>query len=146
MLKRKTRGFTLIELLVVIAIIGILSSVVLASLNTARTKARDAQRMQTVKSLKTAIELYATTNGVYPQYGSEGTGYAVSNLSAYLVPTHIQVIAPDPQGQTNYYVWGPNGASYGLWIYTEARAGWCLTGMSVNTGWWGAGTAGLCSF
>ena len=57
---KNTRGFTLIELLVVIAIIGILSSVVLASLNTARADARDSQRLQDMQQLKTAIELCAS--------------------------------------------------------------------------------------
>ncbi len=61
------RGFTLIELLVVIAIIGILSSVVLASLNTARLKARDARRISDIKNLQLALELYADDNdGNYP--------------------------------------------------------------------------------
>jgi type IV pilus assembly protein PilA len=51
MFKNTKRGFTLIELLVVIAIIGILSSVVLASLNTARIKARDAARLSDVNQM-----------------------------------------------------------------------------------------------
>lgn len=60
-------GFTLIELLVVIAIIGILSSVVLASLNSARTKARDTRRVSDLKQVQVALELYYDANSKYPQ-------------------------------------------------------------------------------
>ncbi len=63
---RRTGGFTLIELLVVIAIIGILSSVVLASLNSARLKARDARRVADLKQIQIALELYYDANGKYP--------------------------------------------------------------------------------
>jgi len=61
------KGFTLIELLVVIAIIGILSSVVLASLNTARQKSRDAKRVSDIKNTQLALELYFDTNKEYPE-------------------------------------------------------------------------------
>lgn len=65
--QRSLGGFTLIELLVVIAIIGILSSVVLASLNTARTKSRDARRLTDIEQIRTALEFYADANsGKYP--------------------------------------------------------------------------------
>ncbi len=57
------RGFTLIELLVVIAIIGILSSVVLASLNTARSKGADAAIKSNLNNLRAQAELvYDNTN------------------------------------------------------------------------------------
>jgi prepilin-type N-terminal cleavage/methylation domain-containing protein len=59
------KGFTLIELLVVIAIIGILSSVVLASLNVARGRGADAKVKAQIASVRSASELFSDTNGGY---------------------------------------------------------------------------------
>jgi prepilin-type N-terminal cleavage/methylation domain-containing protein len=65
----KKKGFTLIELLVVIAIIGLLSSVVFASLNGARVKARNASRISTLKQYAIAFELAFDDNSKYPDPG-----------------------------------------------------------------------------
>ncbi len=59
------KGFTLIELLVVIAIIGILSSVVLASLSTARGKGNDAKVKAQLSGARAAAEVYFDTNSGY---------------------------------------------------------------------------------
>lgn len=62
----KTGGFSLVELMVVITIIGILSSVAIASLNSSRIKARDANRLSLVKQYANALELYRGANTAYP--------------------------------------------------------------------------------
>jgi prepilin-type N-terminal cleavage/methylation domain-containing protein len=71
MMKTNTfkRGFTLIELLVVIAIIGILASVVLASLNSARDKGSDAAIKSSINNMRAQAELYYDSNGNH--YGTE---------------------------------------------------------------------------
>ncbi len=67
-------GFTLIELLVVIAIIGILASVVLASLNEARENARDAVRKADLDQIRIAMNLYYNNHGNFIEGGS-GCGW-----------------------------------------------------------------------
>lgn len=92
-MRNNKKGFTLIELLVVIAIIGILSSVVLASLNSARQKSRDARRVADIKQLQLALELYYDSNqGVYP-----GT------LAPLSTGGYIAVVPTDPNGGSYLY-------------------------------------------
>ena len=68
-----SRGFTLIELLVVIAIIGILSSVVLASLNTARNKGNDAAIKSNLANARAQAELFYDANTLSYMVTAGGT-------------------------------------------------------------------------
>ncbi len=125
--RKEMKGFTLIELLVVIAIIGLLSAVVLSSLNTARMRARDAQRKSDIVQIRNAMELYFLNNGYYPwedaydtSMGSGGTLPSGSNwtltsgIYAGLVPTYIKKLPVDPINSGNYYYnYEPNSAAQG---------------------------------
>ena len=101
MTNRFSRGFTLIELLVVIAIIGILSSVVLASLNSARVKGRDARRISDMKQLQLALELYQDINDGYP-VTALGLEAATTSLAALVTNNFISSIPSDPTNSGVY--------------------------------------------
>ena len=105
-MKSDKRGFTLIELLVVIAIIGLLASIVLASLNSARKKSRDARREADLKQIQNAMELYANDNGgLYPN-DTTANGAAISGLVGKgLSSSFIQSIPDDPAGSGAHYYW-----------------------------------------
>lgn len=132
------KGFTLIELLVVIAIIGILSSVVLASMNSARKKARDARRHADLKSLQLALESYYDTNGQYPTAATE-VDVSSSTLSALTTGGYITALPGDPAPSQNYrYVTDTNGTEYCLGANLEGTvptpADTCPTTKVTGTG------------
>ncbi len=127
--EKKMRGFTLIELLVVIAIIGLLSSVVFASLGPARVKSRDAVRLSDLRQLKTALELYyESNNNTYPNSGGNwdgiytcwGDSSGESNPNGWitgLAPTYISRLPRDPRNHTDcgtQYIYLSDGANYKL--------------------------------
>lgn len=95
MLKNK-KGFTLIELLVVIAIIGLLSTLAVVALTSARTKARDSKRVADMKQVQTAMELYYSDNVAYPACTS-GLVSDCAALASYL-PGYATL--KDPGGAT----------------------------------------------
>ncbi|MEK7628545.1 MAG: type II secretion system protein [Patescibacteria group bacterium] len=121
------RGFTLIELLVVIAIIGILSSVVLASLNSARKKGRDARRISDVKQLQNALELYYDTNQAYP---------AALDAASLITPGYIAAIPvdPNPSGGSYAYDQVSSGVSYYLGANLETSGHAVLSADADSTG------------
>lgn len=115
---RGVTGFTLIELLVVIAIIGVLASIVLASLNTARKKSRDTRRIADMSQAKLALELFYDSKRVYP---------LLADLPSFLSPTYIATWPSDPITGTAYpyigLVTSPGGASNAT--CTDADGGTC---------------------
>ena len=72
--KIKTKGFTLIELMTAVAIIGILSAIVLVSVNSFRVKARDAKRLSDMAQMQAALEMYKNAYGRYPDSDMSGVG------------------------------------------------------------------------
>ena len=96
-MKSSQKGFTLIELLVVIAVIGILAAVILASLNNARAKARDARRIADFNQMKIALNGYYAANGSYPissSWAIQGNG-GWTTLETDLA-TYIPKLPVDP--------------------------------------------------
>jgi prepilin-type N-terminal cleavage/methylation domain-containing protein len=135
----KKSGFTLIELLVVIAIIGVLSSVVLASLNTARSKGNDAAIQANLGTVKTQATLFYGNNG---NAYDDATGTVLGDCSAsdgaggIFADTTVQnvIAAVDGMNGTGSIVCNSTATEYA--IYSSLTAGgWCAdsTGFSGNS-------------
>ena len=150
--KNFSRGFTLIELLVVIAIIGILSSVVLASLNTARGKGADAAIKSNLANIRAQGEIIYDSNTPNSYSGlCTNPNVASQTLSAAnaLGGTVVNVLAT--AGTATTVVCHIN-ATNGAWAVSSAMKttstnSWCVdsTGASRQiTGAYLAGSATVC--
>ena len=124
------KGFTLIELLVVVAIIGLLSTLSIVALNTARAKARDARRVSDVKQIQTALELCYNDTGDYPT-----TIASLSPKYMGTVPT-----APTPFDNTtncstakNSYAYNYTAGTYTLTYCLGAATGGLPVGVGTAT-------------
>ena len=79
-MRKSHKGFTLIELLVVIAIIGLLSTLAVVALNSARQRSRDAKRVADIRQIQTALELAFSETNDYPTGTDVELGTDVSVL------------------------------------------------------------------
>jgi len=113
------KGFTLIELLVVIAIIGLLSTLAVVALGSARVKARDSKRLSDLKQTQTALELYYTDNSAYPIAAAAvtlGSGnFACLNTSGWAAAgcaTPFMGNVPADPGSSSYTYTSADGTTY----------------------------------
>lgn len=153
--QNRRRGFTLIELLVVIAIIGLLASIILASLNVARAKARDARRYSDLTQLQLALEMSYDNSNVYPIASAppdpnwwsvcpSGGSHDITGANGYipnLAPTYIPVLPTEPSGCTGPgyfkgYIYKSNGTDYKVATDWEAELGTeCKLGKKFADTW-----------
>lgn len=94
--QRHNRGFTLLELLVVIAIIGILTTVIVASINTSRSKTKDAAIISDLKQFQILLNLEYNESGSYAKLQTTGGNFITAASSC------DNAFSPPPAG-SNYY-------------------------------------------
>jgi general secretion pathway protein G len=146
-MKNSNKGFTLIELLVVIAIIGLLSTLAVVALNSARQRSRDAKRVADIRQVQTALELgfsevqrYPTAasavplgvsasstsvlcnNAGSPVWQANQTGCTAGGVYMGLVPSN-----PTPNGAAYMYT-SAAGATYSITFTLEGTTGQLATG------------------
>ena len=134
---KTSKGFTLIELLVVIAIIGILSSVVLASLTTARAKGQDVAVQSEIASLRSQAELYySSTGNSYVGFCAATTG--TGNPAAIMAGINSQVPAFSKASLTNcvasstgWAVWAPLPSGVGGFCADSSGKSASSTGTTI---------------
>ncbi len=119
------RGFTLIELLVVISIIGLMSTIAVVSLGSAKANSRNAKRKADLVQISKALELYYSDNAAYPDTGGSwrgacANGGSVANWIPGLTPNYMGALPTDPtHGHNNQGVSGGCSDASACYMYAS---------------------------
>lgn len=123
------RGFSILEAIIVVAVFGLLATLAVLSLNSARSSLRDAQRLSDISTMRAGLSQYWLEKATYPEAEEIFIGAAGSNrfTSAGFVdqadsstPVYIEFLSSGPRVNEYYrYVGGSNG--YSIRFQTETR-------------------------
>jgi|TARA_Y100000310_G_scaffold342803_1_gene447526 prepilin-type N-terminal cleavage/methylation domain-containing protein len=114
---KSARGFSILEILVVIAIMAVLASIVLVTLDTARAKTRDTERITNVQEVSKALNLYIVNNNTFPVFPEEITLTGDDAFSITLEDEEIISAVPkDPTHPARTYTYqsDASGSTYTL--------------------------------
>jgi len=137
MKKNYKKGFTLIELLVVIAIIGILASIVLASLATARTKGSVSSVKEQMNSARNAAEIFYSTNNSYGTVGTNN-GTAGSNCGTTVAGTNSTLFSDTASNMASVIngIAGVNGVGVANMDCGDSTTGWSIGVKLPDSTYW----------
>ena len=125
------RGFTVLEALIVLAVFGLLATMAVLSLNSARASLRDAQRLSDVSVLRSALSQYWLEKATYPQsggveLGQPGTNTEKLSASGFVagndptVPVYLDRVPTGPK-VNEFYRYRGSGSGFSIRFQTESR-------------------------